>query len=62
MLSRPLNYIFVVTRDCNSVSKKNEMHGVRYKNWKLYFPHTYRSLNGRMGGMDGYKIEYDYDK
>ena len=41
--------------------KKNEMHGVRYKNWKLYFPHTYRSLNGRTGGMDGYKIEYDYD-
>ena len=41
--------------------KKNEMHGVRYKNWKLYFPHTYRSLNGRMGGMDGYKIEYNYD-
>ena len=41
--------------------KKNEMHGVRYKNWKLYFPHTYRSLNGRMGGMDGHKIEYDYD-
>ena len=25
------------------------------------FSHTYRSLNGRMGGMDGYKIEYDYD-
>ena len=41
--------------------KKNEMHGVRYNKWKLYFPHTYRSLNGRMGGQDGNKIEYNYD-
>jgi len=41
--------------------KSNEMHGVRYKNWKLYFPHTYRSLNGRMGGQDGYKVQYDRD-
>ncbi len=41
--------------------KKNEMHGVRYNKWKLYFPHTYRSLNGRMGGQDGNKIEYNHD-
>ncbi len=39
--------------------KKNELHGVRYKNWKLYFPHTYRSLNGREGGLDGYPIKYE---
>ena len=24
--------------------KENELHGVRYKDWKLYFPHTYSCL------------------
>jgi arylsulfatase len=37
----------------------NELHGVRYKNWKLYFPHTYRSLNGREGGKDGFPVNYE---
>lgn len=39
--------------------KKNELHGVRYGNWKLYFPHSYRSLNGREGGKDGLPVNYD---
>ncbi|MEM6963577.1 MAG: sulfatase [Bacteroidota bacterium] len=38
----------------------NELHGVRYKNWKLYFPHTYRTLNGRVGRKDGIPIDYEY--
>ncbi len=39
--------------------KVNELHGVRYKNWKMYFPHVYRSLNGRKGGKDGLPVDYD---
>lgn len=39
----------------------NELHGVRYGNWKLYFPHTYRTLNGREGGKDGYPVEYEHN-
>ena len=37
----------------------NELHGVRYQNWKLYFPHSYRSLNGREGGKDGFPVDYE---
>lgn len=39
----------------------NELHGVRYKDWKLYFPHTYRTLNGREGGKDGLPVPYQQD-
>lgn len=39
----------------------NELHGVRYKNWKLYFPHTYRTLNGRPGGEGGLPVPYEQD-
>ena len=42
--------------------KENELHGVRYKDWKLYFPHTYRSLNAKAGGKDGYKVKYEMNK
>ena len=42
--------------------KKNELHGVRYKDWKLYFPHTYRTLNGKAGGKDGYQVKYQMKK
>ncbi len=38
----------------------NELHGVRYKNWKMYFPHKYRTLNGRPGGKDGDAVRYEY--
>ena len=39
--------------------KKNELHGVRYGDWKLYFPHSYRTLNGRDGGEGGLPVAYD---
>ncbi|MCF6296751.1 MAG: sulfatase [Flavobacteriaceae bacterium] len=39
----------------------NELHGVRYKNWKMYFPHRYRTLNGRQGGKDGISVAYEYN-
>jgi len=39
--------------------RTNELHAVRHKNWKLYVPHTYRSLNGRMGTNDGNPIPYE---
>lgn len=39
--------------------KVNELHGIRYGKWKLYFPHQYRSLNGRKGRNDGHPIDYD---
>lgn len=31
----------------------NELHGVRSGPWKLYFPHTYRTLEGSKPGNDG---------
>ena len=39
--------------------KTNELHGVRYQNWKLYYPHSYRSLNGRSGGSNGQPVDYE---
>ena len=41
--------------------KQNELHGVRYKDWKLYYPHSYRTLNGRIGNTDGTPVNYDQD-
>ena len=38
------------------------MHGLRYKDWKLYFPHTYRTLNGNAGGKHGYQVKYEMKK
>ena len=39
--------------------KTNELHGVTYGKWKLYFPHSYRSLNGREGGKNGQPVPYE---
>lgn len=39
----------------------NELHGIRYGKWKLYFPHKYRTLNGRKGGENGLPVKYDYN-
>ncbi|NZA27737.1 sulfatase [Luteimonas sp. SJ-92] len=36
----------------------NELQGVRYGKWKLYFPHRFQSLNGRPGGQDGVPVAY----
>jgi len=42
--------------------KVNELHAVRSGDWKLYFPHVYRSLNGRPGGEGGLPGRYDQNK
>lgn len=39
---------------------KNSLHGVRYGDYKMYFPHRYRTLNGRKGRNDGTPIKYEY--
>lgn len=36
----------------------NELFGVRYGKWKLYFPHTYRTMDGQAPGKDGLSGEY----
>lgn len=36
----------------------NELFGVRYGKWKLYFPHRYRTMNGQKQGKDGLPGEY----
>ena len=38
----------------------NSLHGVRYGDWKMYFPHRYRTLNGKEGRDDGKPIKYQY--
>ena len=38
---------------------KNELWAVRQGDWKLYFPHTYNSLNGRSGGQGGLPMNYE---
>ena len=37
----------------------NELHSIRMDNWKIHFSRTYRSLNGRNGGKDGFPVKYD---
>ncbi len=39
--------------------KQNELHAVLKDNWKLYFPHEYRTLSGRAGGTGGIPVAYD---
>ena len=41
--------------------RQNELHAVRSGDWKLYFPRTYRSLNGKPGGKDGMPVKYEYN-
>ncbi|WP_419213658.1 sulfatase [Maribacter sp. X9] len=36
----------------------NELHGVRYGKWKLYFPHSYRTMQGQEPGKDGLPGDY----
>ncbi|MCK0155694.1 sulfatase [Cellulophaga sp. F20128] len=38
----------------------NELMGVRYKNWKLYFPHKYRTMDGQEPGKDGLPGAYRF--
>ncbi|GMN09063.1 sulfatase [Croceitalea sp. MTPC9] len=39
----------------------NELHGIRSGKWKMYYPHKYRTLNGRKGGENGFPVEYEYN-
>ncbi len=36
----------------------NELFGVRYGKWKMYFPHRYRTMEGQETGKDGQPGEY----
>ena len=38
---------------------KNELWAIRQGDWKMYFPHSYNSLNGRSGGKDGLPMDYE---
>lgn len=42
--------------------RTNELHAVRHKEWKLYLPHTYRSLNGKQGSNDGFPVPYEMNE
>jgi arylsulfatase A-like enzyme len=35
-----------------------ELHAVRSGRWKLHFPHAFRSLDGKPGGVDGKPAKY----
>jgi arylsulfatase A-like enzyme len=37
---------------------QNEMQAVRYSDWKLYFPHSYRSMGDNPPGRDGLPGQY----
>ncbi|MEM9409718.1 MAG: sulfatase [Planctomycetota bacterium] len=39
-----------------------ELQGVRDRQWKLVFPHRYRTLLGRNGGSGGKPVKYDHVK
>lgn len=39
----------------------NELHGIRYKNWKMYFPHRYRTMEGQEAGKGGIPGQYTHD-
>ena len=38
----------------------NELHAVRYEQWKLYFPHRYRTMEEQENGKDGLPGTYAY--
>lgn len=42
--------------------KAGELHAVRDRQFKLVFPHTYRSINDRVGTDDGKPIRYDQNQ
>ncbi|MDN5203685.1 sulfatase [Fulvivirgaceae bacterium BMA10] len=42
--------------------RRNELQAVLSDHWKLYLPHTYRSLNGREGGKEGFPVKYDMNE
>ncbi len=40
--------------------KVNELHGVRYGKWKMYFPHNYRTMSGQKPGLNGLPGNYKF--
>ena len=42
--------------------RQNELHAVRSGDWKLYFPRTYRTLNGKKGGINGIPVKYQINE
>lgn len=40
--------------------KTNELHAIRYGDWKMVFPHNYRTLKGTPGGTGGVPVPYHY--
>ncbi|MDB4767092.1 sulfatase [Flavobacteriaceae bacterium] len=38
----------------------NELFGVRYGDWKMYFPHRYRTMAGQSQGADGLPGQYAF--
>tara|TARA_B110000211_G_scaffold233474_1_gene299828 strand:- start:4297 stop:5712 length:1416 start_codon:yes stop_codon:yes gene_type:complete len=42
--------------------RTNELHAIRHKDWKLYVPHTYRTLNGTLGTNDGFPVPYQMNE
>lgn len=40
--------------------RKDELQAMRMGRWKLHFPHSYRSLEGRPGGNNGRPTKYNY--
>ena len=41
--------------------RSNELQAVRSENWKLHFPHAYRTLEGQVPGLDGIPGRYNDD-
>jgi arylsulfatase len=40
---------------------RNELHAVRHREWKLYFPHTYRSMGDNPPGKNGLPGTYSHN-
>ncbi len=41
--------------------RSNELQAIRSGNWKLHFPHAYRTLEGQVPGLDGIPGRYNDD-
>ena len=54
--SQDTNKGFVSLRPLFIYYNTNELQAMRWKNWKLYFPHTYNSMVGIEPGKDGKRV------
>ena len=55
--SKDQNKEFVSLRPLFFYYNTNELQAMRWKNWKLYFPHTYISMDGVTPGNDGKRAQ-----